>query len=247
MTQEKAVVLVTGAGRGIGKAILLKLAKPGAIAIGVDYNKEGVQAINDFLKERGCLGEGFTMDVTQPSSIAEVMEEIYKKYGAVSILVNNAGITKDNLFMRMSSTEWDQVLATNLTSVFNVSRACIRDMVKARWGRIINITSVVGCAGNAGQTNYAASKAGIIGFSKSLAMEVASRGITVNCVAPGFIETAMTEQLSEEQRSQLLTTVPMKRMGSIDDVANAVEFLASEKASYVTGMTMHVNGGMYMI
>lgn len=247
MLQDKKIVLVTGAGRGIGKAILLKLAKPNVVAIGVDYNEEATREISLFLKEHGGSGEGMLMDVTQASSINEVIDAIGNKYGPISVLVNNAGITRDNLLMRMSQDEWDRVVATNLTAVFNVSQACIRGMLKARWGRIINITSVVGYAGNPGQVNYAATKAGLTGFSKSLALEVASRNITVNCVAPGFIETAMTQQLNDEQRKHLLTMVPMKRMGSIDDVANAVEFLASDGASYVTGTTLHVNGGMYML
>ena len=179
MTQDKKVVLVTGAGRGIGKAILLKLAKSNVVAIGVDYDEEAARNINLFLEEQGGVGEGMTMDVTQPSSISSVIDEVGKKYGSVAILVNNAGITRDNLLMRMSQDEWDRVVATNLTSIFNVSQACIRGMLKARWGRIINITSVVGHSGNPGQANYAATKAGVTGFSKSLALEVASRNITV--------------------------------------------------------------------
>ncbi len=247
MLPEKRVALVTGAGRGIGKAILLRLAKMGAIAIGVDYNEEAVAAINSYLHEGNFVGEGLIMDVTKPDSINSTCKQIVKKYGPVGILINNAGITRDNLFMRMSQAEWDQVIATNLTSVFNVSQACIRDMIKARWGRIITISSVVGYAGNPGQANYAATKAGVVGFSKSLAIELASRNITVNCVAPGFIETEMTKKLNDEQREKLLAVIPMKRIGSIDDIANAVAFLASEEASYVTGTTIHVNGGMYMI
>ncbi|MBU0744615.1 MAG: 3-oxoacyl-ACP reductase FabG [Gammaproteobacteria bacterium] len=247
MSMQNKVVLVTGASRGIGKAILLKLAQAGATPIGVDYNQEYADTISLFLKELGFKGEGFAMDVTKQDSVDSAMEQITKKYGAPSILVNNAGITRDNLMLRMSQEEWDQVIDTNLTSVFRLSRICLRDMVKARWGRIINIASVVAFIGNPGQANYAATKAGIVAFSKSLASEVASRNVTVNCIAPGFIETEMTKKLSDEQRERLLSVIPMKRIGDSDDVANAVEFLSSDKASYITGSTIHVNGGMSMI
>ena len=247
MLLENKIALVTGAGRGIGKIIAIELAKAGAVVVGVDYSDEYAKNISLYLKELGFKGQGFVMDVTKQESIETAMEQIIKEYGAPNILVNNAGITRDNLLMRMSQEEWDQVIATNLTSVFRISRACIRDMVKARWGRIINISSVVAYSGNAGQTNYSASKGGMVSFSKSLALEVASRNITVNCIAPGFIETDMTKKLSEEQREKLLAMVPAKRIGQIEDIANAVVFLASEKASYITGTTMHINGGMYMI
>ena len=247
MSIENKVALVTGASRGIGKAILLKLAKAGVIAIGVDYNEEFANTISSFLKELGYKGEGFVMDVTKQESIEGAIEQITQKYGAPSILVNNAGIARDNLMLRMSQEEWDQVIATNLTSVFRLSRACIRRMVKARYGRIINIASVVAYMGNPGQVNYAAAKAGMVAFSKSLAMEIASRNITVNCVAPGFIESDMTKKLNEEQREKLLSVVPMGRIGEAEDVANAVEFLASDNAAYITGGTIHVNGGMSML
>jgi len=247
MSLQNKVALVTGASRGIGKTILVKLAKAGVIAIGVDYSEEYANTISLFLKELGLKGEGFVMDVTKQDSIESAMEQITKKYGAPNILVNNAGITRDNLMLRMSQEEWDQVLATNLTSIFRLSRFCIRDMVKARFGRIINIVSIVAYTGNAGQANYAAAKAGAVALSKSLALEVASRNITVNCIAPGFIETDMTKKLSVEQREKILSAIPMKRIGDAEDVANAAEFLASESASYITGNTVHVNGGMSMI
>lgn len=247
MLVENKVALVTGAARGIGKVILEKLAKDGMTVIGVDYNEESAGLIVSHIDSCGFKGDGFVMDVTNQESIENCMKQIKEKYGAPSILVNNAGITRDNLMMRMSKKEWDQVIATNLTAVFSLSSICIRDMIKARWGRIVTISSVVGCMGNAGQANYSASKAGVIGFSKSLAAEVASRNVTVNCVAPGFIETDMTRKLTDEQREKLLSVVPMKRIGKSEDVANAVGFLVSEEAGYITGVTIHVNGGMYMI
>ncbi|EKE01246.1 MAG: hypothetical protein ACD_21C00186G0002 [uncultured bacterium] len=247
MSIKNKVALITGANRGIGKAIALQLAKAGAIVVGVDYSEEYANNISLFLNELGLKGKGFVMDVTKQESIENSMEQIIKEYGAPAILVNNAGITRDNLMLRMSQEEWDQVIATNLTSIFRLCRFCIRDMVKARWGRIINIASIVAYTGNPGQANYAAAKAGMVGFSKSLALEVASRNITVNCIAPGFIETDMTKKLTAEQREKLLATVPMKRIGQPEDIAQSVVFLASEEASYITGSTMHVNGGMYMI
>ncbi len=247
MSIENKVALVTGASRGIGKAILLKLAKAGAIAIGVDYNEEFASTISSFLKELGYKGEGFAMDVTKQESVEGAFEQITQKYGAPNILVNNAGITRDNLMMRMSQEEWEQVIATNLTSVFRLSRACIRNMVKARYGRIVNIASVVAYMGNPGQANYAAAKAGMVAFSKSLALEVGSRNVTVNCIAPGFIETDMTRKLTAEQRERLLSVVPLGRIGEAEDIANAVGFLVGDEASYITGSTIHVNGGMSMI
>ncbi|MEI8055214.1 MAG: 3-oxoacyl-ACP reductase FabG [bacterium] len=234
MSLKNKVVLVTGASRGIGKAVAAHLTKAGSIVVGVDYNSDE--------SDSKC----FFMDVTKQESIEKTMEQINKEYGAPSILVNNAGITRDNLMLRMSQEEWDQVISTNLTSSFRLCRICIRDMVKARFGRIINIASVVAYSGNAGQANYAASKGGIVSFSKSLAIEVASRNITVNCIAPGFIETDMTKKLTPEQRETLLLKVPAKRLGQPEDIANAVAFLASEESSYITGATIHVNGGMYM-
>src|SRR3989304_2217454 len=247
MSLQDKVALVTGASRGIGKVILERLANDGAIAIGVDYNEEYANTISVSLKELGFKGEGFVMDVTKQDSIENCMELIIKKYGSPSILINNAGITRDNLMLRMSQEEWDQVIATNLTSVFRLSRVCIRDMVKARFGRIVNIASVVGYTGNAGQANYSATKAGVVAFGKTLALEVASRNITVNSIAPGFIETDMTKKLSDEQREKLMSIVPMKRMGQPNDIANAVGFLVSDAESYITGTTIHVNGGMFMI
>lgn len=246
LSQEGRVALVTGASRGIGKAILIKLATSGVVGIGVDYSEESAATISSFLRELGLAGEGLVMDVTKQESIENAMGHIAQKYAAPSILVNNAGITRDNLMLRMSQDEWDQVIATNLTSVFRLSRFCLRAMVKARYGRMINIASIVAYTGNAGQANYAAAKSGMVAFSKALALEVASRNITVNCVAPGFIETEMTKKLSDEHREKLASVIPMKRIGSVDDVVNAVEFLASDNASYITGSTIHVNGGMFM-
>lgn len=244
---QNKVALITGASRGIGLAILERLASSGAIVIGSATNEDNAKNISSFLKERSLLGEGMVMDVSNQESIESAMKKIVERYGAPSILINNAGITKDNLMLRMSQEEWDQVIATNLTSIFRLSRLCIRDMVKARWGRIVNISSVVAQMGNPGQANYTASKAGMVAFSKSLAIEVASRNITVNCVAPGFIETDMTKKLTPEQKEKILSAVPMRRIGNSDDVANVVEFLVDDRASYITGATIHVNGGMYMI
>lgn len=247
MSLENKIALITGAGRGIGKAIAIQLAKDGTTVVGVDYTEELANNITEYLQELGLPGEGYVMDVTKSESITNALEKITKKYGAINVLVNNAGITRDNLMLRMSQEEWDQVIATNLTAIFNISRICIRDMIKTRWGRIINIASVVAYAGNPGQANYCASKGGLISLSKSLAIEVGSRNITVNCIAPGFIETDMTKKLSTEQREKLLAIVPMKRIGTPEDVAYAVSFLASDGAAYITGATIHVNGGMYMI
>ncbi|MCK4609125.1 MAG: 3-oxoacyl-ACP reductase FabG, partial [Gammaproteobacteria bacterium] len=197
-------------------------------------------------KEHGFQGQGIVMDVTNPDSITAALDVIRQKYGAPAVLINNAGITRDNLMLRMKPEQWQAVINTNLTAAYNVSQACLRDMVKARWGRIVNMASVVACIGNAGQANYSASKAGLIAFGKSLAQEVASRGITVNAIAPGFIETKMTQALTEAQRETLLQTIPMRSIGEPIDIANAVGFLVSSKASYITGVTLHVNGGMFM-
>lgn len=250
MTTEKElegkVALVTGAARGIGKAIAIALGKCGATVIGGDINQEMVEQINSYLKEYGFSGKGVVMDVTKQNSIDAAFDEIKQEYGAPAILVNNAGITRDNLMLRMKEEEWDAVVNTNLSSVFRVSRACLRDMVKARWGRIVNIVSVVGITGNPGQANYAAAKGGAIAFAKSLAQEVATRGVTVNNVAPGFVDTPMTQRLSEEQRQALLRLIPMKKIALPEDIANAVEFLVSAKAEYITGETINVNGGMFM-
>ena len=241
------IVLVTGASRGIGKAIALELAKQGATVIGTATSPEGAQAITATLAAAQVKGRGVVLNVAQAASVDAALAEIEGKEGVPSILVNNAGITRDNLLLRMKAEEWDDIMATNLASVFRLSKAVLRGMMKARRGRIISIASVVGVMGNAGQTNYAAAKAGIIGFSKSLAREVGSRGITVNVVAPGFIATDMTAKLSEEQRQQMAGQIALGRLGAPEDIAHAVAFLASPHASYVTGETLHVNGGMYMI
>ena len=246
MNLQGQIALVTGATRGIGQGIALELGKQGAVIIGTATTEKGAQAISEYLSAAGIKGGGMTMNVNDSAQIDQVHSEIRKQYGEISILVNNAGITRDNLLARMSDKEWDDIMATNLKSVFRLSRAVLRGMMKARHGRIINISSVVGSMGNAGQANYAASKAGIVGFSKSLAREIGSRNITVNCVAPGFIATDMTEALSQEQRDQLVEQVPLKRLGQVADVAAAVAFLAGPGAAYITGATLHVNGGMHM-
>lgn len=243
---ERKIALVTGASRGIGQAILHELARQGAYVIGTATREDGAAAIGEALAKAGFKGEGVKLDVTDAAEVDAVVEGVLARHGSLAILVNNAGITRDNLLMRMKDAEWDDILATNLTSVFRLCRAALRPMMKARYGRIVNIASVVGVMGNAGQTNYAAAKAGMIGFSKSLAREVGSRGITVNCVAPGFIDTDMTRALPEAQRQALIEHVPLGRLGSVHDVAAAVAFLASAAAGYITGATLHVNGGMYM-
>jgi 3-oxoacyl-[acyl-carrier protein] reductase len=238
--------LVTGASRGIGKAVALMLAARGATVVGTATTAAGALSITDYLRAAGTQGGGVQLDVRIEANIESVVTDFEKNYGAVSILVNNAGITQDNLAMRMKEAEWDAVIDTNLKSVFRLSKAVLRGMLKARMGRIINITSVVGSSGNAGQINYAAAKAGIAGMARSLAREIGSRGVTVNCVAPGFIDTDMTRALSEEQRAALLQQIPLGRLGSPEDVAAVVAFLASPQAAYITGTTLHVNGGMYM-
>jgi len=246
MSVSQHVALVTGASRGIGQAILHALARSGMQVIGTATSDHGAAAIGAALAEAGLAGRGARLDVREPAAVEALLADIEAREGTLSVLVNNAGITRDNLLMRMKDEEWDDILATNLTPVFRLSRAVIRPMMKSRYGRIISITSVVGHAGNAGQTNYAAAKAGLAGFSKSLAREVGSRGITVNCVAPGFIDTDMTRALSDAQREALLGSIPAGRLGLADDVAAAVAFLASPAAGYITGETLHVNGGMYM-
>ncbi|MCA1979244.1 MAG: 3-oxoacyl-ACP reductase FabG [Thiobacillus sp.] len=243
---EGRIALVTGASRGIGQAIALALGGAGATVIGTATSDSGAQAISDYLAAAHITGRGMKLDVTDSAEVDAVVAAIEKEFGAIGILVNNAGITRDNLLMRMKDEEWDAIMATNLTSVFRLSRAVLRAMMKARTGRIISIASVVGAMGNAGQTNYSAAKAGIMGFTKSLAREVGSRNITVNCVAPGFIDTDMTRALPEAQRQALLAHIPLGRLGAVDDIAQAVLFLASPAAGYVSGTTLHVNGGMYM-
>ena len=240
------ICLVTGASRGIGKAIAVALGQSGATVIGTATTDNGANAISAYLKEAGINGQGMMLNVTDDESVASVIGDINSEYGAVSILVNNAGITRDNLLMRMKVDEWDDIMDTNLKSVFRLSKACLRGMTKARFGRIINISSVVGATGNAGQANYASAKAGLIGFTKSMAQEVASRNITVNAVAPGFIATDMTDVLEEQQKNALLEKIPLSRLGSPEDVAGCVLFLASSMGDYVTGTTIHVNGGMFM-
>lgn len=246
MTLNGEIALVTGASRGIGKAIALALGARGATVVGTATSNAGADAIGDYLHEAGIKGSGFVLEVTDSDSVAAVIEFVNNEFGPVSVLVNNAGITRDNLLMRMKDEDWDAVVNTNLSSVFRLSKACLRGMMKQRKGRIINISSVVGATGNPGQSNYAAAKAGIVGFSKSLAREVGSRGITVNTVAPGFIDTDMTRALPEEQRKALQAEIALGRLGQPEEIANAVAFLASAEAAYITGETLHVNGGMYM-
>ena len=237
------IALVTGATRGIGRAVAEELASKGAFVIGTATSEKGAESISAYLGEKG---KGLVLNVADQASIDAVLEQIKQEFGDIDILVNNAGITRDNLLMRMKDDEWFDILQTNLSSVYHLSKAMLRTMMKKRFGRIINIGSVVGSMGNAGQTNYCAAKAGLIGFSKALAKEVASRGITVNVVAPGFIATDMTDVLSEELKNNLLTQIPAGRLGEPKDIAKAVAFLASEDASYINGTTLHVNGGMYM-
>ncbi len=246
-TLEKQVALVTGASRGIGKAIAQELARRGATVIGTATSDAGAQAITDYLHAvRPEAGRGKVLNVNEAGQSSNLVDEITKEFGSLSILVNNAGITQDQLAMRMKDEEWDAVITTNLTAVAQLSRAVLRGMMKAKHGRIINITSVVGSAGNPGQMNYAAAKAGVAGMSRALAREIGSRNITVNCVAPGFIDTDMTRALTEQQVAALLQQIPAGRFGLPEDIAAAVAFLASDEASYITGTTLHVNGGMYM-
>jgi 3-oxoacyl-[acyl-carrier protein] reductase len=246
MSLDNSVALISGASRGIGRAIALALGRAGAVVIGTATSDSGAQGITAYLKESGLQGRGYPLDVTDSDSIDAIVAEISETYEAPQILVNNAGITRDNLLMRMKDDDWQSVIETNLSSVYRLSKGCIRGMMKARQGRIINIASVVGVTGNPGQANYCAAKAGMIGFTKSLAREVGSRNITVNCVAPGFIDTDMTRKLPEEQRADLLAQIPAGRLGLPEEIAAAVAFLASPEAAYITGETLHVNGGMYM-
>ena len=240
------VAIVTGASRGIGEAILVALARAGASVVGTSTSEKGAESISKAIADAGAKGAGRVLDVRDSAQCAALVDQVAGELGPVSILVNNAGATRDNLLARMKDEEWDDIQATNLKSVFVLSRAVLRGMMKARSGRIVNVSSVVGFTGNPGQTNYAAAKAGMVGFSKSLAREVGSRNITVNCVAPGFIETDMTRALAAEQVKKLVENVPLGRLGRVDDIAQAVLFLCSPAAAYITGATLHVNGGMHM-
>ena len=246
MLNEK-LVLVTGASRGIGQAIALTLGKSGATVIGTATSEEGANKISKIFTENNILGKGMMLNVTDNEQISELLKSITAEYGSVDILVNNAGITRDNILVRMKEDEWDDIINTNLSSVYKMSKAVLRGMIKKRSGRIISITSVVGAMGNAGQSNYAAAKAGIMGFTKSLAREVGVRGITVNAIAPGFIQTDMTDKLTEDQKVALASQIPMARLGTVDEIAQSVLFLAGESGSYITAQTLHVNGGMYTV
>ena len=246
MSRESEIVLVSGASRGIGRAIALRLGSHQSTVIGTATSEKGAHSITETLQAAGIKGGGIVMDVTRQESIDSALDTLQGEFGSPSILVNNAGITRDNLLMRMKDQEWDEIINTNLNSVFRLTRACLRGMVKMRKGRIINIASVVATMGNPGQTNYGAAKAGMIGFSRSLAREVGARGITVNTIAPGFINTDMTRALPEAQQQELVKHIPLARLGQPEDIAAAVAFLASPDAAYITGETLHVNGGMYM-
>ncbi|KTC79745.1 3-oxoacyl-ACP reductase [Legionella cherrii] len=243
---EGKTALVTGASRGIGQAIAVKLAQQGAFVYGTATTEQGAQSINAYFEKENLSGKGLVLDVTNSEQIEKVMGELVDKNQSPSILVNNAGITADNLLLRMDDDEWYKVIETNLNSIYKMSKICIKPMFRARWGRIISIGSVVGSSGNSGQVNYTAAKAGIVGFSKSLAQEIGSRGITVNVVAPGFIDTDMTAALPDMVKEEMLKRIPMRKLGDPKDIAEAVAFLASESAKYITGETIHVNGGMYM-
>ena len=239
------IVLVTGASRGIGQAIAINLGEAGATVIGTATSEEGAKNISKTFSNNSILGKGMKLNVTDNDQISNLIQSISEDFGSVDILVNNAGITRDNILVRMKEEEWDEIINTNLSSVFKMSKAVLRGMMKKKAGRIISITSVVGSMGNSGQANYAAAKAGIMGFTKSLAREVGSRGITVNTVAPGFIQTDMTDALPDEQKKALSSQIPMARLGSVDEIAQTVLFLAGESGSYITAQTIHVNGGMY--
>jgi 3-oxoacyl-[acyl-carrier protein] reductase len=241
------LVFVTGASRGIGNAIALTLGGAGATVIGTATTEEGANKISKIFAEKNILGKGIKLNVTDNDQITSVLKTVTEEYGAVDVLINNAGITRDNILVRMKEEEWDDIINTNLSSVYRMSKAVLRGMIKKRSGRIISITSVVGAMGNAGQSNYAAAKAGIMGFTKSLAREVGVRGITVNAIAPGFIETDMTNCLPEDQKAVLVSQIPMSRLGTVNEIAQAVLFLASDSGSYITAQTLHVNGGMYSV
>ncbi len=246
MSHKGKIALVTGASRGIGQAIAHALGQADATVIGTATTAQGAEKITEALKKANIPGAGIVLNVASPESVEHALATIKAQFGMPAILVNNAAITKDNLLLRMKEEEWDNVIETNLNSIYRMTKACLRDMLKARWGRIISIGSVVGSTGNPGQVNYAAAKAGLMGFTKALAQEVGSRAITVNGVAPGFIDTDMTRNLPEDQRNALLQRIPMQRLGHADEIGAAVAFFASESAGYITGQTLHVNGGMYM-
>ncbi len=247
MSVDEKIALVTGATRGIGKAIAIGLGKKGMTVLGTATSQQGVDTINQTLKDNNIKGEGIVLDITDLDGVTNLFSTLKEKDLLPSVVVNNAGVTQDNIFLRMTSDQWDAVINTNLNSIYRMSKTFLKPMVKSRWGRIINITSVVGVSGNPGQANYCAAKAGVIGFTKSLAQEIAVRGITVNCVAPGFIDTDMTRKLTDDQKSAINGQIPMKRVGTTEEVASVVTFLASEEAAYITGQTLHVNGGMYMV
>ncbi len=246
MENENQLALVTGASRGIGQAIAIELGKQGITVIGTATSAKGADNITAYLQENGIEGKGLPLNVTDTASINELMKTLKDEFSMPDILINNAGITRDNLLMRMKEDEWTDIINTNLTSIYRLSKACLRSMMKKRQGRIISIASVVGLTGNAGQSNYSAAKAGILGFTKSLAREIGSRNITVNAVAPGFIDTDMTKALPEQAKTALIGQIPLERLGSVTDIAKAVAFLASSDANYITGETINVNGGMYM-
>jgi len=246
MSDETRVALVTGASRGIGRAIAEALAADGLTVVGTATTDSGAEAISTYLQAAGNPGCGMRLDVSDADSVADVVKAIAAKYAAPLVLVNNAGITRDNILMRMKEDEWDDVISTNLSALYRVSKACLRGMTKARWGRIVNITSVVGSMGNIGQSNYAATKAGAEGFARALARELGSRSVTVNCVAPGFIDTDMTQALPQEQRDLMLGQIPLGRLGAAEEIAALVRFLCSDAAGYITGETVHINGGMHM-
>ncbi len=246
MTEQAKVALVTGASRGIGRAIAARLAADGCTVVGTATSAAGADAISAGLREAGNPGCGMVLNVADGESVEQVVKAIAEQFGAPLVLVNNAGITRDNILMRMKPEEWNEVIDTNLSALYRVSKACLRGMTKARWGRIVNITSVVGSMGNIGQSNYAATKAGAEGFSRALARELGSRAITVNCVAPGFIDTDMTQALTDEQRALMLSQIPLGRLGATGEIAALVAFLCSDAAAYITGETVHINGGMHM-
>jgi 3-oxoacyl-[acyl-carrier protein] reductase len=246
MSEEQKVALVTGASRGIGRAIAERLCAGGYLVVGTATSEEGAARITAYLEDAGNTGCGMKLDVADGDNVVAVVKAISAQYGAPLVLVNNAGITRDNLLMRMKTDEWGDVIETNLSALYRVSKACLRGMTKARWGRIVNITSVVGSMGNAGQSNYAATKAGAEGFSRALARELGSRSVTVNCVAPGFIDTDMTRELTEDQKALMLGQIPLGRLGAPEEIAALVGFLCGEEAGYITGETLHINGGMYM-